>query len=445
VKTWVAIALLAAPVAAADPPTARSQRDAIEHAEQVQHATPQLDGSLDVYIAYALSDSPAVRSAFARWQAAVHRIAPAGTLPNPTVSFGVFLRSVETRTGPQQARVSLQQSFPWPTALTASRSAAASEALASQHIFDAEVRAVVASVERAYWNLWELRTTRATHASHLDVLDGLSSTLGARLEVGSATLADLQQVDLSNARLADRIASMDANEGTLTALLRQRVGVTDRAPMATQTAPLPTALPAESVDAMTERALTHPMLQAAVARTEAAEQATRAARAQRLPGLTVGADWIVTGRTDIPGVEDSGKDAIAANVGLRIPLWQRAAAERVRAAHAMTDVYDAEQDAVRDRLVASLDGVLARLNDSARRVEIVEGTLLPQAEATYDSLLGSVAVGRGSIAQVLLTQRDLLELRVDAQKARADHARAWSALHDLVGPSLDSVPGTPND
>ncbi|MFT6377830.1 MAG: hypothetical protein ACJARS_004493, partial [bacterium] len=49
-KTWVAIALLAAPVAAADPPTARSQRDAIEHAEQVQHATPQLDGSLDVYI-----------------------------------------------------------------------------------------------------------------------------------------------------------------------------------------------------------------------------------------------------------------------------------------------------------------------------------------------------------------------------------------------------------
>jgi hypothetical protein len=111
----------------------------------------------------------------------------------------------------------------------------------------------------------------------------------------------------------------------------------------------------------------------------------------------------------------------------------------------MVDVRQAEDDAVRLRLVSVLDQVLSRLNDSARRVQINQGTLLPQAEATYDSLLGSVAVNQGSIAQVLLTQRDLLELRVDTDSARADHARAWSALHDLAGTTLDSVPGPTHD
>jgi outer membrane protein TolC len=420
-------------------------RDALADVGQSAQPTPELDGQLDRYVAHALSDSPVIRAAFARWQASVHRIAPAGSLPDPTVGFGVFLRSVETRVGPQQARVSLQQAFPWPTALTASRGAAAGDALAAQHAFEAESRAVITQVEQAYWDLWELRTTRETHTAHVDVLDGLSSTLRARLEVGSATLADLQQVDLSNARLADSIASMDARERALVAALRQHVGVSDRAQMPTITAPSPIGVPSESLDIITERALEHPMRLAAVARTEAAEDATRAARAQRLPGLTLGADWIVTGPTDTPGVQDSGKDAIAATVGLRIPLWQRAGAERVRAAEAMVEVRHAQDDAARLRLVSALDQVLSRLNDSARRVQINEGTLLPQAEATYDSLLGSVAVNQGSLAQVLLTQRDLLELRVDAARARADHARAWSALTDLAGTTLDSVPGPSHD
>ncbi len=443
--SWCAIFLLAVNTAAAASPSASSQREAVGLAGQSQPPAPELNGSLDAYLAYALADSPSVRAAFAHWQAAVHRISPAGTLPDPTVGFGVFVRSVETRVGPQQARVSVRQAFPWPTALTASRGAATDEALAAQHAFDAEVRGVMAGVELAYWDLWELRTTREAHSRHIDVLDGLSSTLGARLEVGTATLADLQQVDLLNARLADRIASMDSRERRLVAALRRQVGTTDRVPMLTSTDPAASARPSDSLSVLTERALEHPMRLAALARTEAAQDSTRAARAQRMPGLTVGVDWMITGPATMPDVVDSGKDAIAATVGVRIPLWQRAGAERVRSAQAVVAVREAEQDSVDVRIVMTLDQVLARLDDSARRLRINEGTLLPQAEATYDSLLGSLAVNQGSVAQVLLTQRDLLELRVDADIARADHARAWSALTDLVGTTVNSVPETSND
>ena len=109
----------------------------------------------------------------------------------------------------------------------------------------------------------------------------------------------------------------------------------------------------------------------------------------------------------------------------------------MRASQRAVSQSEAQADVLRDDLVAALDQVLAELNDSDRRVRLIEGTLLPQAQATYDSLLGSLAVGQGAIAQVLLTQRDLLELTVDVNSARAQHARSWAALHHLTGPLDD--------
>ena len=178
-------------------------------------------------------------------------------------------------------------------------------------------------MEHAYWDLWELRTVRDTHIAHLDVVQGLSTTVGARLEVGAATLADLQQVDLSNARLADNIASMSSNEAALEARLRRAVGLRDRSPAPTTSSPPDVHTPQASLDTLTERALAHPALAEALARTEAAQQQTRVARAQRLPAFRIGADWIATGPSPLPGVDDSGKDAVAARVGVLAAVARR--------------------------------------------------------------------------------------------------------------------------
>ena len=55
----------------------------------------------------------------------------ARALPEPSLGFSVFLQAIETRTGPQQGRVSLEQVFPWPTALAAGADAAAARARAA--------------------------------------------------------------------------------------------------------------------------------------------------------------------------------------------------------------------------------------------------------------------------------------------------------------------------
>ena len=68
--------------------------------------------SVDQFVRHALYHSPKVEAAYQRWVAAAERLPQVRSLPDPRVNFGFFLDEVETRTGAQQARVGVSQSFP---------------------------------------------------------------------------------------------------------------------------------------------------------------------------------------------------------------------------------------------------------------------------------------------------------------------------------------------
>ncbi|MCB9691715.1 MAG: TolC family protein [Alphaproteobacteria bacterium] len=414
--------LLAASLAATPSPAEarRELRDAMP-AEPVPAASEDLQG----YIALALAAHPAVRAAFARWEAAVHRIARAAALPEPTVQLGTFVRSVETRVGPQQARISVQQAFPWPSRPARAGDAAAAEAEAARLDLEATALALAAEVEVADWNLWELRATRELHAEHLVVLDSLAATARGRLEVGAADLARLQQLELARARLDDSIATLTSRIAAAEVALRTLV------PGAPDTLPTPDEPVLVEPDALPADLQAHPAARAAAARAGASLAAERTAAADRLPSFTVGADWILTGATGT--MPDAGKDAVVAGVGVRVPLWQGAHAETLDAQRAETRAREAD---VERRLLdlerAAATERLAAL-DAARRVRTLEATLLPVAEAAFEALLGELAAGTGGVADVLLAQRDLLDLRVDLVRARADHVRALARLAVAIG------------
>lgn len=406
------------------------------NSRKMQHAP---DGRLARYLALAMARQPALAAAFARFEASVARISRARRLPEPTLSFGYFLQSVETRVGPQRARLSLQQSFPWPTKLLAGADAASAQARAAQRRFEAQSLAVTARVATVYWDLWQVRRTRTIHREHLSVLQSLSEAVNARLATGAVSLAEQQQVDLAAARLQDAIAGMDESEWAAQARLRAAVGLPEGTPfltLATVDDPPPACLPEAAEASLKERALEHPFIAAFGSAAEAHEASARMEAADRLPSFTVGADWILTGEAAMSGVQDSGKDALMVGVGLRLPIFQGSYSESVEAAEADGRAERKSQQAAADQALAELQLALSALRDAVRRVELHEYTLLPQAEAAYRSVLGAYTTNRGSVAQLLLAQRDLLELNIALQQARADHARAWSRLEQVVGQHL---------
>ncbi|MCB1743988.1 MAG: TolC family protein, partial [Gammaproteobacteria bacterium] len=265
-----------------------------------------LSTGVRAYVALALQNNPEIRAAFERWQASVHRISRARRLPEPTLGFGYFIQSVETRVGPQQARISLQQAFPWPTKLTAGADAASAQARSIQRRFEAQSLMIAQRVATAYWSLWQIRSTRSIHQQHLEVVRGLSESVRARISTGTAMLADLQQIDLTAARLEDNIRGMDEAERVAEAQLRAAIGVQGDLVVPTDQPPSDPASPSESREVLVAAAQDHPMITSLGFMAAAAESSARAEAADRYPSFTVGADWIITGDAVMPGVADSG-------------------------------------------------------------------------------------------------------------------------------------------
>lgn len=385
-------------------------------------------------VASALEHGPRSSAAFERWKAAVHGISQARRLPNPRLGFGFFLRSIETRVGPQRGRLGLSQTIPWPGQLSAKASASAAKARAARQTLEAVLLSIRRRVADAYWSLWQLRQARAIHQRHLEVMRGLSETVRARVSTGHAGLADQQQVDVAVARLEDSIWGMRERERVAEARLGSAVGSEGNCQLSDSSEPPNATLPRETDADLEAAARRHPRLQALRQLSQAEEHAAERARADRYPNFSLAAEWIVVGAG--AGVADDGKDALVVGGGIELPLWQSNYGDAEKAARARARAHRADHRGARDQAVAHLRATLSAVRDATRRTRSYRHTLLPQAESAYASVLGAYATGRGGVAQALLSQRDLLELRVELVRARADHARAWSALEDVVGCEL---------
>lgn len=396
----------------------------------------ELDGSLNSYVAHALARSPALRASFERWKAATMRISRARRMPEPIIKYSYFVRSVETRVGPQQHKLSLMQSFPWPTALSAGADAASAKARAAQRQFDAEALEVQQAVADAYWRLWLIHEEHRLKNEHDIVLETLAGTVRGRVRTGGSSLADLNQVELGIARHHDHHGGHHEEQRVAAAELLRAIGATagEQRPAATDT-PIE-GLPADSDEALHRDARQHPMIEASALMAVSSESKVRAEAAARAPNLLAGLDWIVTGTAPAP-VEKSGQDAVIVSAGLSVPLWGRNYRDAMGAARAEGAAHRADRDAALQAADASLEAASSAVRDAQRRIELYRDTLIPQAETTFQSVLGGYQSGRSTIAAALLAQRDLLELQLELARSRARHARAWAVLEAVVGRAVE--------
>lgn len=340
---------------------------------------------------------------------------------------------METRVGPQRHRFSLSQTIPWPTQLTAGADAASHEAGSAQRRFDAAVLTVARRVSTAYWELWLIERTRQVQQDQREVLVYLFESARIRMEVGKSSLADIGQIQLAVSRLTDTLAGLDERRTMATAELLAAMGAPPDTVVTTGDAAAPLLQVAEQPGALRASLEQHPAVESLGLLAASRRERSRSAEAEGLPGFMVGVDYIETGPTDMPNVAGSGKDAVIVKLGVRIPLWWGAYGAKSDQAASEGAAFRARQAATLVEAEAELEKTLARLRDSVRRAQLYRTTLVPQAETVYGSVLGSYQTGESELAQVVLAQRDLLDLQLGLYDSQADHARAWARPEEVVG------------
>ena len=161
--------------------------------------------SLNQYLTVAAENNPGLKASYFEYQAALEKVPQVGTLPDPQVSFGYFIQPVETRLGPQQARISVIQKFPWFGTLGAQKNVAAQQAKAKFEQVEETKYRLFYEVRAHYFKLYFIKRNITVIDENLTLLQSIKMLVQSEIITGKASVADeilleIEFGDLQNER-----------------------------------------------------------------------------------------------------------------------------------------------------------------------------------------------------------------------------------------------------
>ena len=390
-----------------------------------QEAVLDPRAELAEYVRYAEQHNPKLKQALARYKAALAKVAPASAWADPRLTYGYFARPVETRTGPQEMRVSAAQTFPWKGTLNLKGQIAEQEAEVEGQRYEAARRSLVFAVKAAYYDCYFLERSIAVTESNVRLLSHLEEVGRTRYRGGTGEHAAVLKAQVELGRLADRLRSLRQQRRPTSARLNAVLGRAATAPIAVPDS-LPMAALALNEEELKGRLLAaNPTRQARQAQARAQSLGVELAGKRFYPDLTVSLDYIHIG--------DRGENPLIAMATVNLPLWCSAYEAEKRAAKlshqaALQGVADEE-----NRLVAELELALYKQRDAQSRRVLYQDSLLPKAELMLSVTQRAFATGRSDFLAVIDAQRTLLAFQLAYERAHTDQALHWAEIEKLVG------------
>ncbi len=388
-------------------------------------------------IQVAVDRNPKVKAAKARWQATIEQYPQVTALPDPMFMYGYFLRSVETRVGPQRHRISFSQAFPYPGTLDAAGEVVKKAVEIERVKHEQVIRDLIVQLKLSYHELAYLqRAVELTRQNH-ELIAAILAIATTRYAEGKAILNDvlkaqsqLAQLEYDLVLLAELQRVEHANiNGILSVPSTTSLGAT--VPVAYE--PLDVTLADIEKQALSKRQ----ELRIAALTIEKATKGIALAELQTKPMLKFDLMTVETGEAlmfDAPG---SGKNPFSIGFGVTIPWSSLKNSSKVRQAQQNRETVTASKRVLEDETRVALQKIYFRLENARRLVELYETTLIPQAGAAIEIAETWHQEGPKSIAGFLETQSVWLNFNLARLRAIADYQQNLARLEKLVGGKID--------
>jgi outer membrane protein TolC len=386
------------------------------------------------YVNVALSRNRAVSAAREEWKGYLERVPQARTLPDPLLSYGYYLQSVETRVGPQRHRLGLMQAFPWFGTLGLKGDVALSEAEVAHQRYRETLHKVVRDVSVAYAEYYYLGAALRITRDNIDLLAGWEGILRARYTTGGISYSDLIKVQVELGKLEDLLTTLENQRNPRASRLRALLDLAGDVVLPwPRTLPPPETLP--SIEGLRAHLLEgNTELKALAARVEQGEHRRDLAGKASYPKLALGIDWVQTDPRDVD-VVDNGKDAVIAKVAVQVPIWTGSRSAGRREAEAMHRTAIERKKDRENFLITELDDLVFRHEDAERKTALYRDSLIPKGNQSLQAAFAAFESGEGDFLSVLDAERALLEFGLSLERSRADILRARANVDFLTGSS----------
>ncbi|MCG8404841.1 MAG: TolC family protein [Phycisphaerales bacterium] len=406
---------------------------------------------LSQFILAALRQNPAIHAAISRVESEFERIPQVTSLDDPMLRLVTRPEPIQTAAGDIVFTLGVSQKLPLPAKLDLRGQVAAAELRDAIEQLNSRRLQVITDVERAYYRIYVADRSIEIADLNITLLEELIRVTETQYEVGKAEQQDLLRVQTELSDLQNAKTRFQGQRISAVAALNQLLDRPTTASVPTLARIEPSAVGVR-VDELIALAEGHnPELGAFTHRIERDRKSIELAKLAYVPDLTLGVEWNRgVGRTPFtprvnpqtgvrPPFNDAsseGDDNWALTIGLNLPIWaQRNEAARREARKRLQQTLH-EKRATRNLIAFRIHDAWARAETLRDTIKLLEKTIIPQAQQTYEVSLPSYRGGTTDFLTVIENWRKLLSFELMYHREVASLETAFAELQREVGVSL---------
>ena len=384
----------------------------------------------------AVERNPKLKVALAKWQATIEKYPQVTALADPMLVYSYFIRSVETRVGPQRHRLGFSQSLPYPGTLDAAGRVTLKEIEIERVKYEQAVRDLIVNLKLSYHELAYLQRASQVTYQNQQLLSQILNIANTRYASSEATLNDVLKAQSQSAQLSYDLILLRELEEVEKANINALISVPSNTPLGP---PAPVAYTAHDIpisDLESKTLAGRQELQIADLMIQKVDEAVALAKLKTKPSFKFDLMTVETGEGLMPETHDSGKNPISIGVGISIPWSSSKNRSQIQEAELNRTAAIESKRSMEDLTLANLRKLYFRLENARRLVDLYENSLIPQAEGAMEVAETWHQEGTKSIAGFLETQSVWLNFNLARLRAITDYQQNLARLERLVGGSI---------
>jgi len=394
---------------------------------------------LQNYLRIASENNPGLKAAFYEWKAELERVLQVKSLPDPNFNFAYFISEVETKVGAQRMKVGLMQKFPWFGKLKLKGKIAFERSQALKNSFEKLKTEIFYKVKKLYYDYYFASKSIEILKENLLLMNSVSKQIRTSYSTGTASYLNLIRIQIELEKLFDRIKSLGNKLPSIRVALNLILDrpITEEININSNINEIGFNL--DSSKLLNQLRIHNPELKQIDHLAKSNKANVKLKKKNYYPDISIGADYIFTDDSIVPGIIDSGKDPFLLKVGLNLPLRLKKINSSIREAKLKLEAIKYKRADKENKLISDLETTLFHFNDSIRIVNLYKDSLIPKAKQAFEVLKAAFSTGKVSFIDFVDIQRTLLDFELLLERSKTKSYQSLALIERLTGTKIKNI------
>ncbi|ASB49915.1 TolC family protein [Alkalitalea saponilacus] len=388
--------------------------------------------TLDDYLQMAGENNPGLRASFLQYHAALERVPQAGALPDPEVSFGIFLKPMERYTGNQIADISIMQMLPWFGTLKAARNEATQMAYAKYEIFRERRAMLRYDVKVSWWKLHLINKEMEVVNEQVKILETIEQVANNKILTGNGSMSDILRLNMERNELSVKIEDLKDLKNATKVEFNQLLNREPDAPIEL-TDNLKIHISQEELAFSLDSILTdNPELQMYQREQSAYSAMETMNRRMGLPMVGIGLNYGIFEPRQGNQSMMNGDNMLMPMVSVSIPIWGGKYRAAIREAEIRQQSALEQQLNTHNNLVSEFESTRVEYSEALRRASLFEEQI-NLASQVLDILITDYLAGNARFEEIMRIQQKMTEYDLNKARAYYDSQLAIAKIDRMIG------------